>query len=162
YLPVSQLLRAYFHLDGREDSGQARETVVGRVLALDRTLEVTLAPLLALLSLPVEDPEWQGLPPIEGRQRVISAVVRLLLREGQVQPLLLVVEDVHWADAETHAVVSHLAEALADARMLLLVSYRPDHELEWGGRDRDRRLRVEPLPPADCQEFLRVLLGAMR
>jgi class 3 adenylate cyclase/tetratricopeptide (TPR) repeat protein len=159
YLPVSQLLRAYFHLDGREDSRQVREKVVGRVLALDRTLEPTLAALLALLDPPVEEPEWQALEPIERRQRTIDAVVRILLRESQVQPLLLVVEDVHWADPETQAVVDHLAEASANARVLLLLSYRPDHEHGWGGRDRGRQLRVEPLPPTDSQELLGVLLG---
>jgi class 3 adenylate cyclase/tetratricopeptide (TPR) repeat protein len=159
YLPVSQLLRAYFHLDGREDSRQVREKIVGRVLALDRTLEPTLAALLALLDLSVEDPEWQALEPIERRQRTIDAVVLLLLRESQVQPLLLVVEDVHWADLETQTVVDHLSEASAIARVLLLLSYRPDYEPGWGGRDRGRQLRVEPLPPPDSQELLSVLLG---
>ena len=159
YLPVTQLLRAYFHLDGREDSRQAREKVVGRVLKLDRTLEPTLSALLALLDLPVEDPEWQALEPMERRQRTIDAVARLVFRESQVQPLLLVVEDVHWADPETQAVIDHLAQASADARMLLLVSYRPDQEPGWSGRDRSQQLRVEPLPPTDSHELLGMLLG---
>ena len=158
YLSVSQLLREYFRLDGREESREAREKVGGKVLALDRALEPMLVALLALLDLPVEDPEWQALEPSERRQRTIDAVVRLLLRESQVRPLLLVVEDVHWADPETHAVLGRLAESSTNARVLLLVSVRSDCD-EWGGRDHGRQLHLEPLPPTDSQQFLGVLLG---
>src|SRR4030095_12508496 len=53
---------------------------------------------------------------------------RLLIRESQVQPLLLVVEDLHWVDAETQALLDSLVESLPTSRLLLLVNYRPEYQ----------------------------------
>ena len=52
----------------------------------------------------------------------------MLLRESQVQPLLLVFEDLHWIDAETQALLDTLVESLPTARLLLLVNYRPEYQ----------------------------------
>src|SRR5262249_18878892 len=77
---------------------------------------------LALLDVPVEDPAWQALDPPQRRQRTLDACKRLLLRESQVQPLLLVFEDLHWIDSETQALLDALLESLPTARLLLLVT----------------------------------------
>ena len=66
----------------------------------------------SLLDVPVEDAAWQRLDPPQRRQRTLDAVKRLLLRESQVQPLLLVFEDLHWIDAETQALLDSLVESL--------------------------------------------------
>ena len=60
---------------------------------------------------------------------------RLLLRESQVQPLLLVFEDLHWIDAETQALLDSLVESLPTARLLLLVNYRPEYQPRLGQQD---------------------------
>ena len=56
----------------------------------------------------------------------------MLLRESQVQPVLLVFEDLHWIDAETQALLDSLVESLPTARLLLLVNYRPEYQHGWG------------------------------
>ena len=102
YLPVIDLLKGYFKIGDRDDHREMRAKVLGRVLGLDRALEPLLPPLLALLDVPVEDAAWQNLDPPQRRQRTLDAVKRLLLRESQVQPLLVVFEDLHWIDGERH------------------------------------------------------------
>src|SRR5262249_20362930 len=84
---------------------------------------------------------------------------RLLLRESQEQPLLLVCEDLHWIDAETQALLESLAESLPTARLLLLVNYRPEYEHSWGRKTYYRQLRLDPLAPESADELLRALLG---
>ena len=59
-------------------------------------------------------PRGTTLDPPQRRQRTLDAVKRLLLRESQVQPLLLVFEDLHWIDAETQALLDGLVESLPD------------------------------------------------
>lgn len=98
YLPVIELLRAYFQIEPRDDPRKIRERVTGRLLSLDRALEVAVAPLSALLDLPVEDPEWARLDPVRRRQRTLDALKRLLLRESQVQPLVVVFGDLRRRD----------------------------------------------------------------
>jgi predicted ATPase len=83
----------------------------------------------------------------------------VLLRESQVQPLLLVCEDLHWLDAETQALLDSLIESLPTARLLLLVNYRPEYQHGWGRKTYYTQLRLDPLPPASAEAFLDALLG---
>ena len=89
YLPVIDLLKAYFKIQDRDDQREIREKVTGKLLTLDKSLESTLPAFLALLDVPVDDPMWQALDPSQRRQQTLGAVKRLLLRESQVQPLIL-------------------------------------------------------------------------
>ncbi len=159
YLPVIDLLKGYFKIGDRDDHREMRAKVLGRVLGLDRALEPLLPPLLALLDVPVEDPAWQNLDPPERRQRTLDAVKRLLLRESQVQPLLVVFEDLHWVDGETQALLDSLVEGLGSARLLLLVNYRPEYEHRWGSKTTYSQLRLDTLPAESAAELLAALLG---
>src|SRR5262249_34171589 len=115
---------------------------------------------LALLEAPLDAGEWTGLEPAERRRRMLDAVRRLLLRESQAQPLVVVLEDLHWADAETRAVLHELVDDLPAARILLLVSYRPGYRHEWGSRAHGAEIRIDPLAPVSATAILRALLGA--
>src|SRR5262249_49882939 len=79
---------------------------------------------------------------------------------SQVQPLLLVFEDLHWIDTETQALLDSLVERLPTARLLLLVNYRPEYQHGWGSKTYYTQLRLDPLPPVSAEEFLQALLGA--
>jgi len=159
YLPVIDLLKGYFKIGDRDDHREMRDKVLGRVLGLDRALESLLPPLLALLDVPVDDPAWQSLDPPQRRQRTLDAVKRLLLRESQVQPLLVVFEDLHWIDGATQALLDSLVESVGSARLLLLVSYRPEYEHRWGSKTAYSQLPLDSLPAASAAELLAALLG---
>jgi class 3 adenylate cyclase/tetratricopeptide (TPR) repeat protein len=160
YLPVIDLLKGYFKIGDRHDHREMRDKVLGRVLGLDRALEPLLPPLLALLNVPVEDAAWISLDPAQRRQRTLDAVKRLLLRESQVQPLLVVFEDLHWIDGETQALLDSIVEGLGSARLLLLVNYRPEYEHRWGSKTAYSQLRLDSLPAESTAELLAALLGA--
>jgi predicted ATPase len=160
YLPVVDLLKGYLQIADRDEPRAIREKLTGKLLTLDRALEAALPPLLALLDVPVEDRRWEVLDPPQRRQRAIDALRRLLLRESQVQPLLVVFEDLHWIDAETQAVLDRLVESLPTARILLLVNYRPEYRHDWGGKTYYRQLRLDPLGPENAIALLETLLGS--
>jgi tetratricopeptide (TPR) repeat protein len=159
YLPVRDLLKAYCQIEERDEGRRIREKLTGKLLTLDDTLRPTLPVFLALLDVPVEDPTWQALDPPQRRQQTLEAMKRLLLRESQEQPLLLVFEDLHWIDTETQALLDSLVESLPTARLLLLVNYRPEYQHGWGSKTYYTQLRLDPLPPASADEFLQALLG---
>jgi len=73
--------------------------------------------------------------------------------------MLLVFEDLHWIDSETQALLGSLVESLPTARVLLLVSYRPEYRHDWGQKTYYGQLRMDPLPPESTDELLEVLLG---
>lgn len=159
YLPVIELLKSYFRIEARDDARIIREKVTGRLLSLDRTLEPFLPALLWLLDAPADSAQWDRLDPRERRQQTLDGVKRLLLRESQVQPVVVVFEDLHWIDAETQALVEALVESLPAARALLLVNYRPENQHPWGSKTYYRQLRIDPLPAATAHELLDALLG---
>jgi class 3 adenylate cyclase/tetratricopeptide (TPR) repeat protein len=159
YLPVIDLLKAYFGIEVHDDARKRREKVTGKLLTLERALEPTLPAFLALLEVLVEDQQWQALDPQQRRQRTLDAFKRLLLRESQVQPLCVVFEDLHWIDAETQAVLDSLLDSLPTARILLLVNYRPEYQHGWGAKTYYTQLRLDPLPPASADALLAALLG---
>jgi class 3 adenylate cyclase/tetratricopeptide (TPR) repeat protein len=159
YLPVIDLLKAYFRIADQDEHRDVREKVVGKLLTLDRALEPAIPALSGLLDVPVEDARWADLDPGQRRQRTLDAVKGLLLREARVQPLLLVFEDLHWIDSETQALLDSLAESLPTARLLLLVNYRPEYRHAWTGKTYYTQIRIDPLPPTGATALLDALLG---
>jgi class 3 adenylate cyclase/tetratricopeptide (TPR) repeat protein len=159
YFPVIDLLKRYCHVDDGDEARTIRAKVTGQVLTLDETLQDTLPALLALLDAVPEDSPLLHLDPPQRRQRTLDGLKRVLLRESQVQPLLLVFEDLHWIDAETQALLDRLVESLPTTRLLLLVNYRPEYQHGWGSKTYYAQLRLDPLPPASAEAFLAALLG---
>ena len=93
YFPVIDLLKRYAHVEERDDTRTARAKVTGQVLTLDAALPDTIPALLVLLEALPEDNPFQQLDPPQRRQRTLEALKRVLLRESQAQPLVLVFED---------------------------------------------------------------------
>src|SRR5215470_1647255 len=147
YFPIIDLLKRYAHVEDTDDARTIRVKVTGQVLTLDETLQNTLPALLALLDVLPDDSSFRQLDPAQRRQRTLTALKRVLLRESQVQPLLLVFEDLHWIDTETQALLDSLVESLPTAQLLLLVNYRPEYQHGWGSKTYYTQLRLDPLAP---------------
>jgi predicted ATPase len=158
YFPVIDLLKRYTHVDDHDDTRTIRAKVTGQVLTLDEALQDTVPALLSLLDALPEDSSFLKLDPPPRRQRTLDALKRVFLRESQVQPLLLVFEDLHWIDAETQTFLDNLVESLPTVRLLLLVNYRPEYQHAWGSKMYSQ-VRLDPLPPASAEAFLAGLLG---
>src|SRR5262249_49844569 len=159
YFPVVELLKRYVHIEDADDPRTVRSKVTGHILTLDEALQDTIPALLALLDVLPDDHPFLQLDPPQRRQRTLAALKRVLLRESQVQPLLVVFEDLHWIDTETQALLDSLVESLPTAQLLLLVNYRPEYQHSWGNKTYYTQLRLDPLPPASADALLHTLLG---
>jgi len=159
FLPVTDLLHAYFRITS-DDGGRARrEKVGGKILMLDRTLEDALPYLFGLLGLSEGDDPLAQMDAQVRRRRTLDAIKRLLLRESLNQPLMLVFEDLHWIDDETQALLNLLAESIATAKVLLMVNYRPEYTHQWGNKTYYTQLRLDPLGRESAGEMLSALVG---
>jgi class 3 adenylate cyclase/tetratricopeptide (TPR) repeat protein len=181
HLPLIELLRCYFQITDRDESENIHERVVTHALELDNMLKDTIPPILSLLgALPDErhslasgEHDWlsqhqdlmdmvkrfRAMDPQQRRRSTFDALKRLLIRESQRQPLLLVFEDLHWIDSETQAFLDSFVESLPMARILLLVDYRLEYSHGWGDKSYYTQLRVNPLQPTSAEELLQHLLG---
>jgi tetratricopeptide (TPR) repeat protein len=160
YLPAIDLLRGYFGITGQDSTETIREKISDRVLALDPALRDSLPPLMDLLDALEDEHPFRSLDPILHRRHTYQAVTGLLLRESRVQPVVAVIEDLHWIDALTAGLLNELVGAARDAALLLLVTYRPDHADEWRNRPNYRRLRLDPLAGESLADLLEALLGS--
>src|SRR5712691_5655205 len=158
YLPLIELLKAYFEITLEDDERKRREKVGGKVLMLDRSLEDTLPYLFALLGLEEPTASLQQMDPQIRRRRTFDAIKKLFLRESLNQPLILIFEDLHWIDTETQGFLDTLSESVASARILLLTNYRPEYRQEWGQKTYYTQLRLAPFGKAEAEEFLDALL----
>jgi class 3 adenylate cyclase/tetratricopeptide (TPR) repeat protein len=159
YFPVIDLLKRYGHIADHDDTRTIRAKLTGQVLTLDAALQDAIPALLSLLDALPDDSPFRQLDPAQRRQRTLTGLKRVLLRESQVQPLFLVFEDLHWIDTETQALLDSLVESLPTAQILLLVNYRPEYQHGWGSKTYYTQLRLDPLPAASADEFLHALLG---
>jgi predicted ATPase/class 3 adenylate cyclase len=159
YLPVVDLLKGYFQIEPRDDPRKIRERVTGKMLSLDESLRSALPPVLSLLDVPIEEPAWRNLDPPQRRRRTLDGIKALLLRESQVQPLVVIFEDLQWIDGETQAALENLVDGLPRARVLLLTNYRPEYRHSWGNKTYYRQLRLDPLPPQSADQLLAALVG---
>jgi len=159
YSPVLDLLRQYFRIESRDDHARIREKVGEALVALEPALVRYHAALLWLLDVPSDDPQWADLDPTQRRRRALDGVRTLLVRESARRPVVLVCEDLHWVDTETQTLLDEIVASLPSARMMLLVTYRPEYQHGWANLPVCTQFRMEPLPPGPTDELLETLLG---
>jgi class 3 adenylate cyclase/tetratricopeptide (TPR) repeat protein len=160
YSPVVDLLKHYFGIEGRDDHPRIREKVAEQLMALDPGLARFHAALLWLLDVPSDDPQWADLDPTQRRRRALDGVRILLVRESVRRPVVLLCEDLHWIDPETQTFLDEVVASLATARLLLVVTYRPEYSHGWANLPTCTQFRMEALPADTTDELLQTLLGS--
>lgn len=159
YLPLIDMLKNYLQIAPGDDERRILEKVTGRVLALDRSLDDAIPFLLALLG--VTDPATpiDKMDPQIRRRRTFSAIQRLVLREALNQPVLMVIEDLHWLDDESQSFLTMFGRAVQGASILLLVNYRREHQPTWDATTSHSQLRLNSFGREEADALLVALLG---
>ena len=160
YLPVIELLKQYFKINVHDSTRSIHEKVTGKILTLDSSLLDAIPPVLDLLDALEDEHPFRSLDPAQHRQRTYEAITHLLLSESRVQPLVVIFEDLHWNDSLSLGLLNALIVGAPDARLLLVVSYRPHFRDEWRNRPNYHQLRLDPLVGEDLMQLLQVLLGS--
>src|SRR5713101_5258964 len=159
YLPVLELLYRYFGIEDADDKAARRDKIEARLSALDPVLNDTLPLLYTLLGLHAGPDPISQMDPQLMRRRTLDAIKRIILRESLNQPTVVIFEDLHWIDGETQALLDLLADGIANARVLMLVNYRPEYRHEWGNKSYYVQLRLDSLGRESAGEMLSTLVG---
>ncbi len=159
FMPVLQMLRAYFGIGEREPERQAREKIAGRALLLDPGFAEDLPIIFDFLGVP--DPD-RPVPPMsaEARQRALGGFVcRLVNSPNRRSTVVVLIEDLHWIDEASGAMLGELVGSVEGTSTLAIVNFRPEYKPDWGGSTSFRRLELEPLVEGATGEMLRDLAG---
>ena len=155
--PVIDLLQRMLQFQ-REDSPAEKLGKLERTLASFDTSQPDVVPLLAsLLSLP--RPERYPplvLSPQRQRQKTLEALLAIILTQAANQPALFIVEDLHWVDPSTLELLNLLIDDVATARILVLLTNRPDFRAPWGFRAHVVPVTLGRIPLAQVTPWSRI------
>jgi class 3 adenylate cyclase/tetratricopeptide (TPR) repeat protein len=162
YHPWAELLRSHFGLRLADESQRRPD----RIEAVKRGMEVIGEPdwtpvIGALLGLEIPDNDLtRELDAKLRRQRIFDLTVKLLLARAQEKPLILMIEDAHWADPASMELISYVSRNIAGHPVLFMIAHRPDKGLpDWTTFAHAINLVLEDLSPQACLEIVRSMIG---
>jgi class 3 adenylate cyclase/tetratricopeptide (TPR) repeat protein len=159
YHLAAELLRSWLVVEGDYDRAEVGRKLKHALTVIDAQAEIDLAPLQSLLDLTVEDGEWAGLAPSIRRNRTVAALRSIVLRESALRPLILLVDDYHWVDPASAELLDSIVDRLGAAKLLMVVTARPDLRPRWTARSYCLELQLPALEPESAEILLRELIG---
>jgi len=160
FLPVSDGLRRFFGIDDHDDEAGAVAKVEAGIAALGADLTWTLPFVLGVLALGGDaTAAATALDSASWRSEAFRSLKAILLRAAERQPMVLVVEDLHWIDPASEEAVAFIADAVPTTRALLICSHRPGYDRPLAERGSHVRLALRPLSGGEMAAMTGSLLG---
>src|SRR5215831_2794409 len=158
--PVIDLMQRALHLQ-RDDAPEAKLGKLEGTLAHYHVSLPEVVPLFAsLLSLPL--PECYPpltLTPQRQKQKTLEAVLTVLLTLAEQQPVLFIMEDLHWVDPSTLELLSLVVDQGPTARIFTLLTCRPEFRLPWSARSHLTQLTLSRLPRTQVEVMVERMTG---
>jgi TOMM system kinase/cyclase fusion protein len=153
--PLIELLeRVALRFEREESSEQKISKLAGFVVQYGLPLAEVVPLLAALLSLPLTaDYAPLNISPEQQKQQTLHALLTILLRIAAQQPVLFVMEDLHWVDPSTLELLTLLVDQGPTARILALFTCRPDFRPPWTGRAHVTQVTLNRLPRRQATEL---------
>jgi tetratricopeptide (TPR) repeat protein len=117
------------------------------------------AALQAVLNQRITDPRWGDLEPLL-RRRLISDAVLNAVDKVLTRPTVLLLEDLHWVDGQSEAVIEAMLSLVANRPLLVLLTWRTENTAGWLARLEVQRISLRSLDAGSARELLDDLLGA--
>lgn len=156
YVLIRQLLRDVLHVDFLAGTPDLVQALHRRIAELAPEL-ARFTPLLADLGVAAmpDTALTAALAPEQRRDRAYELVEAIVLASAREQPLVIILDDLHWTDASSLALVLRLARAIDRAPLLLLLAYRTDPRIDepWTDLAHSYRLELRELSP-ECSTAL--------
>jgi TOMM system kinase/cyclase fusion protein len=155
--PMIELLeRVALRFEREESPEQKLSKLEGFVVQYGLPLAEVVPLFAALLSLPLTaDYVPLSVSPEQQKQQTLHALLTILLRIAAQQPVLFVMEDLHWVDPTTLELLTLLVDQGPTARILALWTCRPDFSPPWTGRAHLTQLTLPRLPRGQAAEMTR-------
>jgi class 3 adenylate cyclase/tetratricopeptide (TPR) repeat protein len=157
FYPILSMLRNYFELATDDSPDAARAKLAAKVGVHYSHIEDMFPLLSRFLSLPSSHVDAPG---DDFKREVFDAVAELLLGESHRGPVVVVMEDLHWIDESSRELLEVLLKRIASARVLVVVTQRPDAEPRWQVTGGVEKLHLARLSADELTEIVRAVAGA--
>src|SRR5262245_35733675 len=151
---IDLLERVALDFEREESPRQKLRKLEGFVVQYGLPLAEAVPLFAALLSLPLPDTYAPlTISPEQQKQQILHALLTILRRIAAQQPVLFVLEDLHWVDPTTLEFLSLLVDQGPTARILALFTFRPDFSPPWTGRSHLTQMTLPRLPRRQAAEM---------
>ncbi len=158
YLAIGNALRAWLGIGERDEPSQIGNRLDEWLSRFTAPLQNFRAAFRFLLDLPVTEEAWGHLDPSERKSEMQEALAAVFEETARTRPLILVVEDLHWVDAESRTALDFALPRLVATTALVVLSYRPEHQHDWVAA-RVRAIDLGPLEIDSARGHIDGLLG---
>lgn len=158
--PLIDLLKRGFRIDEADNEETIVRKIDAAVLRLGDDLRPTLPYLRYLLSVDPGDPAVIDMDPKLRRGEIFDALRRLAVRAAEVQPQVLVYEDVHWIDQASEESLVFAADSVPTSRILQILTYRTGYQHPFGERSYHTRIVLNNLSTAASTAMTKAILAA--
>jgi len=159
YASIASLVRSCLSVEPGDEGATVLAKTSAFLEALDLSQGLMATALLALLDvLPAESPS-QRLDPTQRRHSIVEILKRLVQKQCDSAPLILVLEDLEGVDSESLAVLDALLQVLPRVRLLVLATCRSGAPISWLCNPVIQRLDLKPLTSGSAARLLDVYLG---
>ncbi|MBI3800503.1 MAG: AAA family ATPase, partial [Deltaproteobacteria bacterium] len=159
YGPIIEVLKQLFQIAASDRDEDIRSKIQRGIEPLGATLAAAVPYVGHLIGVETGGGIPAGLAPEAVKHRTFEALRGLLCENATRQPLVLAIEDLHWADPTTVEFLTFLLEHIAGVRVLLVCTYRPEFVCPWSRKSYHRVLTLTPLAHPDGSQMLTALLG---
>ena len=158
YLPFLNALKRGLHLSEDDTPSELKEKVVSNILNIDETLEQFLPFYLHLLSIPSENhPLPRNLHGIELKNAINQALAVLNILNSKRKPMVLILEDWHWADEASDSTLRHLVSLIDSYPLMVVVIYRPEYSLTWPNWSYHTPIVLKPLDSLHIEKIIKAI-----
>jgi predicted ATPase/class 3 adenylate cyclase len=143
-----------------DDTPQARLDKLDAVLAQTLTPIEDAALFAEMLSLAIDSRyPTLGLSPQQRRQRTLDALLYQVEALARQRPVLMILEDAHWADPTSVEVFGRLVHRIAPLKVLLIVTFRPEFDPTWIGQAHVTAMTINRLPRREVSDMIDRVAG---
>jgi adenylate cyclase len=157
YLPVVAIVRQLCGITDGDDAQAIAGKVRAAIASADMDPARSAPYLVELLGVPGQ---LAGTSPEMVKARTFETLRTLVLQTSRRRPLVIVIEDLHWIDETSDALLTVLADGVSHACVLLLLTYRPGYRPSWLDRSYATQLALRPLSRDDSLAVVRSTLAA--
>jgi class 3 adenylate cyclase/tetratricopeptide (TPR) repeat protein len=160
FYAIVDAFRRHFGIEEKDDEAAALARLDEAEATLGGDLYWTLPFVRHLLSLSVGDPAVAEMDAVTRRAETVRALHARIVREARESPVIFVVEDLHWLDADSAEFLAFLSDSIPASRVLLVFTHRPGYAHPFGDRSYHTRIALQTLNVGEMSTMAGSILEA--
>ncbi|HEY7535852.1 MAG TPA: adenylate/guanylate cyclase domain-containing protein, partial [Thermodesulfobacteriota bacterium] len=159
YLPIVEILKNNFSIDDRDDDEGIKVKVEAGINKINGKLKDTTPLLLDLFSVKTDYNILKHVDAEQKRHGIFEILKAILLRESQIKPTVITIEDLHWIDKTSEDFLNHLSGSISNHRIMLLFTSRPGFVHHFVDKPNYTQIALSSFSSKDCIVLVESMLN---